>query len=305
MALKYKIVIPTRDSARWIAGFLSAYRALGVEPLYLVDTRCSDDTAAILTAAGARVEPMHLERSFVEGVLPKIPALISENWVLRLDDDEFPSHALLEWLQHIRPQPHTDAFGLSRRELMIDAGTLHYSQLEDFYFDRAAPLRHNPHQRLYRPASVAYEDRIHTSGIIPQSQDYAPQDAYFVHFDWILRSAEERVEKLRRYERTESGAGWKFAHFYLPELHSRDDLRLLPLETSEFDALVAQLPQHENPDRVLLSLDEIKALTANPFGRDTHIQQLEAKVARLRQDAKQDASSRPFRRSLRSLLGKS
>ena len=78
----YQIVIPTRDSARWIAPFLKAYRNLGVEPLYLVDSRSVDDTAQILQSMQAQIKFVTPTFDRVESVLSTLPQFVEQDWVV-------------------------------------------------------------------------------------------------------------------------------------------------------------------------------------------------------------------------------
>ena len=39
----WRIVIPTRNSARYIGTFLDIYRANGLEPIYAIDGRSTDE----------------------------------------------------------------------------------------------------------------------------------------------------------------------------------------------------------------------------------------------------------------------
>jgi len=85
-----KVVIPTRDSARWIGTFLNAYRRLGVEPIYIVDTRSEDATLNILRDMLAVLIPFTPSGPFAEaGMVEFGSRQAGAEWVLRLDDDEF------------------------------------------------------------------------------------------------------------------------------------------------------------------------------------------------------------------------
>jgi hypothetical protein len=40
------------------------------------------------------------------------------------------------------------------------------------------------------------EGRLHTPGFVPKNLRIAPAEALILHFDWVLRSRIERIEKL-------------------------------------------------------------------------------------------------------------
>jgi len=90
---------------------------------------------------------------------------------------------------------------------------------------------------------VEYSNIIHSPGFASKRPwQFAPGDAFFVHLDVLLRSAGERLEKLRRYEEIEPNSSWRFAYHYLPDLFPEIDQKPAPLPTDEFDDLLASLP---------------------------------------------------------------
>lgn len=238
MHSSYQIVIPTRDSARWVAFFLKAYRNLGVEPLYLVDTRSVDNTPQILQSMQARIEFVTPPFDRVESILSAVPQFVEQDWAIRFDDDEMPSKALIEWLDGNISSFTKPVVALSRRDCLLMDNQLFYSRLDEYYFLDTDPCYLDPQWRAFKHREVIYNDTIHTAGFqLDEDHQLAPQEAYFIHLDWILRTYEERIAKLEDYEKQTKGAGRKFAHFYLPELHRPQDLRLAALETDEFDLL--------------------------------------------------------------------
>jgi Glycosyl transferase family 2 len=99
---RFKVLIPTRDSARWIGIFLDAYRKVGIEPFYVLDTRSADSTLDILWRKQADLIPFAPSADFAEaGMLEFGARHAGVDWLLRVDDDEFPSRALLRWISSI------------------------------------------------------------------------------------------------------------------------------------------------------------------------------------------------------------
>jgi hypothetical protein len=237
----YRVVVPTRDSAGWIGAFHDAYRRLGVDPLYLFDRRSRDGTRAILRDLGAEVMPVTPSHDRVEAMLPATLSLASGDWIVRFDDDELPSAALLAWLDRHLGTVSEPCLALSRRDVLIRDGRLGFSRMEAYYFHPHDPTFLDPQWRGFRPADVRFTDAIHTAGFAIESFHTAPQSAYFVHFDWMLRSLEQRMAKLRRYEAQSAGGGWALAQYYLPELHHPESVRWTPMDTREFDPLLSAL----------------------------------------------------------------
>ena len=238
----FRVVVPARDSAPWIGLFADAYHALGLRPLYLYDTRSVDGTLAALQRKGAEIVPVTPQHDRVEAMLAITRQVVPNEWVVRLDDDELPSAALVAWLQQALAGVEAPCLALSRRDAWLLDGRLHYSRLEDYYFHPQDPTYLDPQWRAFRPRQVGFTDRIHSPGFDASQAGTVPASAFFVHFDWIIRSLAQRRAKLAGYERQSPGAGQGgFARFYLPEMHQAGDSRWTPFETAEFDGLARQL----------------------------------------------------------------
>lgn len=237
----YRIVVPTRDSARWVGLLYRHYRAMGVQPLYLVDSRSTDGTAELLRGLGAELQMISPPENRVESMLEMTRDLVHTQWVIRFDDDEMPSAALLAWLDQELAGVHAASIAFSRRDAAWVDGALCFSRMEHYYWlpERLDYL--NPQWRGFRPAAVRFSTAIHSPGFDIDDHTLVPPSAYFIHFDWILRSVAQRMEKLRGYERQRQGAGWAFAQFYLPEHHHMDTNRWTRFETAEFDTLAEAL----------------------------------------------------------------
>ena len=111
----YTVVIPTRDSAGWIGTVLAHYRARGIVPTLLIDTRTRDDTKAVAGRHGARVVDMP-DFAFTEGVVAMTRDVVETPWALFVHDDEMPSDALFA---RLRTPPPSDtpaqSVAMSRR----------------------------------------------------------------------------------------------------------------------------------------------------------------------------------------------
>jgi hypothetical protein len=78
----------------------------------------------------------------------------------------------------------------------------------------------------------------------------------------LLRSVDQRLEKLRRYESIEEGSSWKYAYHYLPELFPKVDQRPALLNTTEFDNLLDALPRPEASPHALTRAERRLILVA-------------------------------------------
>jgi hypothetical protein len=261
----FKVVIPTRDSARWIGTFLNSYRILGIEPIYIVDTRSEDATLDILRDMSADLIPFTPAGDFVEaGMIEFGSRQAGAEWILRLDDDEFPSAALLRWVSSIGVKSLNQAWNISRRELFHHDGDIFYSRSPGCFRHPQAPGYLGPQGRLHHVERVKYINRFHTVGFeSPRFFPLAPENAFFVHCSCLLRTPVERWEKIRKYEEIEPLSTLRLADEYLPELYDlayhdakRDGLE----EFAElFDAL---------PIRWSAALPEIDSVTLDLINRE-------------------------------------
>ena len=243
----YSIFVPTRDSSRWISIFLSAYRDLGIEPLYVVDERSCDGTADILEAQGARVVTFLPSGDFVEAGLIEFGSRAAGTpWVLRMDDDEFPSLALLQAIPDLIKKTRNAAFDIPRLELFRRGG--------EIYQSRARGRLHGGtklpslQRRLYRPGALTFHQRIHSSGFEgPPFCGIMRSDQYFIHFDRLIRSPRERVAKM--HSQLKSGyPAYQLADEYLPELFSLEHHAAIKPDLREVRRILEALP---DPDETM------------------------------------------------------
>lgn len=256
--MNVEVVVPTRNGAKWLRQFLVAYRGLGVEPLYIVDTRSDDGTEELLRSAGARVAMFQTGADFIEGsALEFASQRVEQDSILRIDDDEFPSSELIRWAEDEGCKADVECWGISRLTLFNGPAGIKYSRIETQFHSH--PHIVDAQFRLYRHKRVKYLRKIHQAGFSFSIASHVPPGAFLIHCDLLLRNADERLEKLRRYEAIEEGSSWKFAYHYLPELFPKVDQRLAPLNTTEFDSLLNALPRPQISPAAL-TLEERKLI---------------------------------------------
>ena len=93
-----KAVFPTINSAHWLGHLIDHYRELGLSVVFAVDARTSDDTRNVLTKEGSKYFDVRGEHPRVESLMQNIVSELKSQWILRLDDDEVPSPALLRFV---------------------------------------------------------------------------------------------------------------------------------------------------------------------------------------------------------------
>jgi hypothetical protein len=234
-----KIVVATKNSAAWIGSLLEEYQRLGIQPLILLDGYSDDDTEQILLDKAADYKKVYPEFPRVEAVIREIPEFVNAEWALRLDDDEFPSAQLIRWLQCELANATTPILGVPRRWLRLSVeGRCEYSRHPLLrWLDDAMDIQ----WRLFKPAQVQYTSEIHTAGFLISDSAVLPDEAYLVHFDWILRTASERAAKVAHYDQQQPNAGSKFRALYVWETSATSEHAFVPMETAEFDRLAQEL----------------------------------------------------------------
>lgn len=268
LAARYTILIPTRDSARWVGQFLDAYRALGIEPFYVLDARSDIETKKILQGKRANVVEMTPDGDYVEaGMIEFGSRCAGTEWILRFDDDEFPLAALLQWVETIGINSINHGWCLSRRELfkvsVNKQDIIYYNRCRSLYHTPDRPSMFNAQLRLYRAKQARYSNHIHTPGLEVEFCGYAPNEFYFAHCDALVRNIGERIEKIRRYERIQKGSTWRLTNVYLPELFTLRELNAAPLESTEFDSLLSSISRRERVNTDIRVDDAMIAIEIN------------------------------------------
>ena len=188
-----------------------------------------------------------------ERLLPWLYAQCTGDWILKLDDDEVPSAALLSGLREAA-DPSVTHVWFPRRWLFDSADT--YLDATPWVPDFQLRLSVND-SRLVRFPGV-----LHVPIEVAGPARYV--DAPIYHLD-LLRPHAERERKARDYERERPGlraAGLAFNHaFYVPELSDAPRART-PEDDRALVAAVLEAPASEaaaQPDLPQVTREEIDA----------------------------------------------
>jgi hypothetical protein len=231
----FTVVIPTRDSAAWIGVVLKHYRSRGVTPTIMLDTRTQDDTKAIAMRHGARIIDMP-GFTYTERMVASTREFVTTPWVAFIHDDEMLSDAVFERLRG--PQPEgVQTVAIPRRWAWYEPGKPLCYGRSGHWADRAGDNGADHGWRLFRPDQVTFISDMHSEGYLIDRWSRLPPHAYNVHFEWVLRTYEQRVAKLRRYDAHRFGHGDFFKNMYLPETQSPGVIEYIPFETDAFDEL--------------------------------------------------------------------
>jgi hypothetical protein len=209
----FDVVVPTRDGISHVMALSGEYRRLGLRPRYFIDSRSRDSYKAIAAHVLGNVSIIDTDGECVEQIMPRIVEKCIGRWIIRLDDDEAPSSSLASWLANGAMRGNVSVIAFPRRTLRLDGTQVQYA--------RTIPgiVKHDYQYRCFVLSRVKIDSGVHTPGIRFSESEvmYAPHDCCIYHFDWIVRSPQQRKAKLVRYEKLQGGAGEVFKYQYLPE----------------------------------------------------------------------------------------
>jgi hypothetical protein len=152
---------------------------------------------------------------YLESIHDAALSLCPEGYVLRLDDDEYIGPAFVEWLKG----------GFYKSEPLWKFARAHvWTCGEDEMIITNPPLWPDHQTRLGKKQYMGGRTHIHCGSPYGGGAE-AP--VYIEHHQFIVRTREEREEKVRRYDSIAPGHGTSFRLFSVPE--EIEDLRLVPL----------------------------------------------------------------------------
>ena len=210
------VVIPTINSMHWLGHLIDHYRGLDVSVVFAVDARTSDETRKVLAKKKSAYFEVRGEHPRVESLMQNIVSKLKSQWILRLDDDEVPSPALLKFVDKAIEGSTEFTWGFPRVYLRYERA------LDEVQYSRFLPIGPiggaDRQWRLFSKSGVKLADALHTPGFIANCKREAPGDAVMFHFDWVLRSLGERITKVRSYEAQDRTPARALAHLCLYEM---------------------------------------------------------------------------------------
>jgi hypothetical protein len=271
-----RLVIPTRGCSKWLPLFLKAYRAWGLEPSYAVDNGCEPETLRLLK--DNNVSTILIDSDQIpngESIMPFLSKSIREDYVFRLDDDEFPARELINWVNSIPDSKFAfvTSWWIPRYEVALLDGQLCSCHPKWMRTKVGAALYENLHGgRFYRHKDVTY-DKVgpHHGNFVSDYVSHAPPEALLIHLDYLVRTMEERLNKIRSTEKRFKDAGWPFANHMLPEMAPRELLRPKRFVNPDLEPLINELLEkvYRPTEKLTLRVDEIVAIQRDRLSQDT------------------------------------
>lgn len=226
----FKVIIPTKNSKNWIDLVYSWYKEHGIYPFILFDESSDYTTIKNIENLTCRISGVYFSIPRVESIIKDIKFHVGSGWVLRMDDDEIPSPGMLKYLAGLEePNNSLDSLAFQRRWVRLSStNVVEYANCR-LWKDSTGEVGGDRQWRLFHTERVAFDTNIHTPGFIPRKYVIAPDDAYIIHFDWILKGRSQREEKMRRYDAQIPGSGSSNAKYYAPESLSPADIAWVPI----------------------------------------------------------------------------
>lgn len=232
------ITIPTINSERYLDIVLGFYQEHGFPVTVFVDDQSEDNTLAVAKRSTATVVPISNPRHFVaEGLIEEMSERCPTKWMLRIDDDELPTLAMMKYVREAISEEGTVAYNFARHQCAVSrSGRL----LE---CTEISPTDHRQ-WRLYQPTRMTYVHGLHTPGFVldaSQNHGHAPSAARMIHLDWAVHTYDERKSKVERYDAHVPNAGTRWRSYYLYEEQAISSESFVELRLAEFDKTGAEI----------------------------------------------------------------
>lgn len=271
-----RLVIPTRGCSKWLDLFLDAYEEFGLKPTYAVDKGCEPETLRILQKRGIDIIFVDVAQlGNGESIMPYLSKNIHEDYIFRLDDDEFPTTKLLDFVNSIPESGYAfvHSWWLPRYEIAFIDGGLKSCHPKHLRTKVGAKIYENLHGgRFFRHKDVVY-DKVgpHHGNFISDFVSHATENALILHLDYLVRTPEERLAKIRAVEGRFPGNGWIFANHMIPEFAPRELLRPKDFQVGELSTLLGRIMAniYQPSEKLSLSLEEIMLIQTDRLSQDT------------------------------------
>jgi glycosyltransferase involved in cell wall biosynthesis len=206
------VAIPTINSDRYLDIILKFYRDNGIPTVVFVDDRSNDGTLETARRWGNETISITNGGTFIaEGMVEGLSRHCPTKWVLRIDDDELPTLALVSFVRELIAGGGNAVWGFPRHQCAVSpTGRL-------LVAPTISSLEHRQ-WRLYQPDKVHFISGLHTPGFQWREEPAeAPLEAALIHLDWAVHSYEERRHKMERYDAHTPNQGTRWRSFYLYE----------------------------------------------------------------------------------------
>ncbi len=183
--------IITMNSADRIAPLLKYIRSFSDEIVVGVDSKTTDTTFAVCEPLADVVFTIDNEAQTCNGGLQALVEKCSSDWVLRLDDDEFPEPLFENLLQGLMADKYTH-YKFPR---------LHLCQTQPLKWINDGYLYPDFQMRLFKnqPELLTFPEAVGHASIECDGKRGKVNSVNLVHLNFAINPRHKREEKLRRY----------------------------------------------------------------------------------------------------------
>lgn len=185
-----------RDEATSLPRFLEAARGC-FDELCVVDTGSTDDTVAILEAAGARVAHQVWQEDFAQARNASLE-LATGDWILILDPDELPSPELAPALREVTQIGEVGALFLAIRNLLDGDHYRDFTALRAFRRAPGVRFEHRIHEDAGRSVG---EMLVQTGRVVATIEPVIVHEGYLRQHAAHKRTRDRRILKRAIAER--------------------------------------------------------------------------------------------------------
>jgi glycosyltransferase involved in cell wall biosynthesis len=232
------IAIPTINSERYLDIILEFYRGHGFPVTVFVDDGSDDNTLAVAKRFAPTVVPLSNPCHFVvESLIEQMSERCRTKWMLRIDDDELPTLAMMQFVQQAISEDGAVAYAFPRKRCAVSGSGRLLRSTE------ISPVDHRQ-WRLYQPAKMNYVLRLHTAGFEvdgSRMESQVPSEASMIHLDWAVHTYEFRKRKVERYDAHTANEGTKWRAYYLYEEQPGSRHGFAELRLPEFEKTCAEI----------------------------------------------------------------
>ena len=200
----FSVIVPIFEETDALTFSNYYFNKLSLRPIYALDSKRIQRRAEVEYLLGREVSVYENTGNCIEASYDKLAALAPTEWVLRIDCDEVPNRAMIEHCSKFVARPTDSYCGFDRDDLIWRSGQLDRMKYEPLFVDTQF--------RLFNRNRVKFLSRIHTPGFhvpkwkIPFLPRWnAPQAARIYHLQRVFITAQQRAEKLARYNSAGQG----------------------------------------------------------------------------------------------------
>ncbi len=232
--ISLSVCLITSDPPSRVSAILEPLRPYANEVLIAADSGVDERTLAGYDTLADRL--FTIEFCLIERHLAWLFAQCKEDWILRLDGDEVPSRAFVRELPNMLSSRSVQQFWTAKAWIFPDPSR----------FLAETPWSDDFANRLMRNDGTLHTrglQHLHADPVIPRAYVEEP----FYHLDLVTASAQERRDKVVRYEVARphlfaTGGGRINEAYYLPELRDGLELREVPDEDRALVARALEVP---------------------------------------------------------------